>query len=62
MYIQQKVDMSLDDLNFNIQTIQHRIERLESLADRGADVSKQIEPLYEQLDRLLEQRRNGGVN
>ena len=57
MYTEQRVDMNLDDLNFNIQTVQNRINRLESLADRGADVSAQLNPLYERLDALLAQRR-----
>lgn len=54
---EQRVDMSLDDLNFAIQTTQNRINRLESLTDRGADVSVQLNPLYEKLDQLLAQRR-----
>lgn len=64
------VDMALDDLNFNIQVIQNRIDRLERINDewtfnprRGngtpnAGIEKQLDELHNELDTLLAKRRS----
>lgn len=65
------VDMQLDHLNFEIQFLQNRIERLERLNDEwtfnpkkgngieNEGILKELEDLHVQMDSLLEKRRNG---